>query len=163
MRSGRCPELQTKGTQMLQFTKTAAGTYQAEGADTIYVIQRRGEAGNATEWQLNTRDTQWVLPTLKAAKTQAEVAEVEYVTATAAAAWEAERVAAEEAKRVAAEIEADKTADQPEPKLDAAEKPLTRKECNTLLRTLGYTGPTSYLMPKLREIVEAEIAKADAR
>lgn len=39
-------------------------------------------------------------------------------------------------------------------------KPLTRKQCVEALKAVGYTGPTSYLMPKLRAIVDAELAKA---
>lgn len=34
-----------------------------------------------------------------------------------------------------------------------ADAPLTRKQCLEVLASLGYTGPTSYLMPRLREIV----------
>lgn len=37
---------------------------------------------------------------------------------------------------------------------------LTRKECLQRLEELGYDGPTSYLMPKLREIVKREERKA---
>lgn len=37
---------------------------------------------------------------------------------------------------------------------------LTRKECVQRLQDLGYDGPTSYLMPKLREIVKREERKA---
>lgn len=35
----------------------------------------------------------------------------------------------------------------------AGDKPLTRKQCNARLAELGYTGPTSYLMPVLRDVV----------
>lgn len=37
---------------------------------------------------------------------------------------------------------------------------LTRKECMQRLQEIGYTGPTSYLMPQLREIVKREERKA---
>lgn len=37
---------------------------------------------------------------------------------------------------------------------------LTRRECLDRLRELGYEGPTSYLMPKLRELVKREERKA---
>lgn len=37
---------------------------------------------------------------------------------------------------------------------------LTRRECMQRLQDLGYDGPTSYLMPKLRELVKHEERKA---
>lgn len=37
---------------------------------------------------------------------------------------------------------------------------LTRKECLQRLEELGYDGPTSYLMPELRDIVKREERKA---
>lgn len=56
-----------------------------------------------------------------------------------------------------AEVEAAATA------VEAAQdsKPVlhSRKECIAILNTTGYTGPTSYLMPKLRAIVDAEVAR----
>lgn len=41
---------------------------------------------------------------------------------------------------------------KPETKSDEP-KPLTRQQCKDLLTEHGYTGPTSYTMPKLRGIV----------
>lgn len=41
-----------------------------------------------------------------------------------------------------------------------ASKGLTRKQAVAALKGLGYTGPTSYLMPKLRGIVAEQIAAA---
>ena len=38
-------------------------------------------------------------------------------------------------------------------------KPLTRKQCMEALKELGYTGPTSYLLPKVRAIL-AEVEAA---
>lgn len=38
----------------------------------------------------------------------------------------------------------------------AEPKPMTRKQCLEALAAAGYTGPTSYLMPRLREIVEEQ-------
>ena len=35
----------------------------------------------------------------------------------------------------------------------AEPKAMTRKQCLEALAAVGYTGPTSYLMPRLREIV----------
>lgn len=44
---------------------------------------------------------------------------------------------------------------------DAAQKPMTRKQAIARLAELGYTGPTSYLMPKVRQIVaDLELAAA---
>lgn len=37
---------------------------------------------------------------------------------------------------------------------------LTRKQCLEILAEAGYTGPTSYLMPKLRQIVADVQAEA---
>jgi len=39
---------------------------------------------------------------------------------------------------------------------------LTRKQCLEILAEAGYTGPTSYLMPKLRQIVAEVQAEAAA-
>ena len=41
---------------------------------------------------------------------------------------------------------------------------MTRKQCVTRLAELGYDGPTSYLMPRLRQIVvETEAAAKPKR
>lgn len=63
---------------------------------------------------------------------------------------EADPEAAFMAAEAAAELQAETDA-----------KPLTRKQCVEALAELGYDGPTSYLMPKLRGIVEAVRAHAD--
>lgn len=39
------------------------------------------------------------------------------------------------------------------PATPAEPKPMTRKQCLEALAAVGYKGPTSYLMPRLREIV----------
>ena len=51
---------------------------------------------------------------------------------------------------------------EPDPEYIAAvheSKPLTRKQCMEALKELGYVGPTSYLMPKVRAIL-AEVEAA---
>lgn len=63
-----------------------------------------------------------------------------------------------DACRKAAE-EAARPAEAPAP-APAADQPLTRKQCLALLADLGYEGPTSYLMPRLREIVAEQQAAA---
>lgn len=45
---------------------------------------------------------------------------------------------------------------EPEAETPAEPKPMTRKQCLEALAAAGYTGPTSYLMPRLREIVEEQ-------
>lgn len=48
-----------------------------------------------------------------------------------------------------------------EAEIEADPKPLTRKQCKEILQALGYEGPTSYLMPKVREIVATAQAHAE--
>ena len=55
-----------------------------------------------------------------------------------------------EAAFMAAEVQAETTT-----------KPMTRKQAVARLKELGYTGPTSYLMPKVRQILaDLELAAA---
>ena len=65
----------------------------------------------------------------------------------------AQRLAApaEEEEEEEAEVEAEAEA-------PVAAKPMTRKECVAALKAAGYEGPTSYLMPKLRDLVAQHAA-----
>jgi hypothetical protein len=76
--------------------------------------------------------------TLKS-KTVAQLAELHEQLEVESNTAEAEAMAASQA---AAAAEAPK-----------ADRPMNRKQCNARLAELGYTGPTSYLMPVLRDIV----------
>jgi len=62
------------------------------------------------------------------------------------------------ADNLTAKAKAVKVANKKNREVKTAE--LTRKQCVARLKELGYTGPTSYLMPKLRKIVAEVEANA---
>lgn len=52
-----------------------------------------------------------------------------------------------------------KKADKATTEAATSDKPMTRSQCREALDRIGYKGPTSFLMPKLREIVRQETEK----
>lgn len=91
-------------------------------------------------------------PAVVAGATPAACCKPEGAPAIIAEAAKAQKVGAESVALYRQTLD-DSPAPAPAKESPAEPKPMTRKQCLEALAAVGYTGPTSYLMPRLREIV----------